>query len=185
VRMRSRKPWVLCRRRLFGWYVRLLNVFTPLEGWVQQSGHTGSRRARLVASCGQLAPLAHEKDRLDRTVMDMRHRSTPVQTCQRYVSREDRVNSTSSGPARHAHRVSRRDTPQPGDNWSCPCGQLVDPQVRELLGSVLPGSPTARFAHRDREFCGFTLSSTDRSHPGSLLRDWSEGLGRRQRHGSN
>jgi len=32
VRMRSRKPWVLCRRRLFGWNVRLLNVFTPLRG---------------------------------------------------------------------------------------------------------------------------------------------------------
>ncbi len=25
--------------------------------------------------------------------MDMRHRSTPVQTCQRYAVREDRVNS--------------------------------------------------------------------------------------------
>ena len=32
VRIRRRKPWVLCRRRLFGWNVRLLNVFTPLEG---------------------------------------------------------------------------------------------------------------------------------------------------------
>jgi hypothetical protein len=26
VRMRSRKPWVLARRRLFGWNVRLLTV---------------------------------------------------------------------------------------------------------------------------------------------------------------
>jgi len=26
VRIRSRKPWVLARRRLFGWYVRLLTV---------------------------------------------------------------------------------------------------------------------------------------------------------------
>jgi hypothetical protein len=29
--------------------------------------------------------------------MDMRHRSTPVQTCQRYVVREDRVNSAAKG----------------------------------------------------------------------------------------
>jgi hypothetical protein len=41
------------------------------------------------------------------------------------------------------NRVSCRDTPQPGDNWACPCGQLVDPQGRELLASLLPTSSTA------------------------------------------
>ena len=44
VRIRRRKPWVLCRRRLFGWYVRLLNVFTPLKGAGQQSDHRVVRR---------------------------------------------------------------------------------------------------------------------------------------------
>jgi len=63
--------------------------------------------------------------------MDMRHRSTPVQTCQRYVVRADRVNSAAKRAAWHADRVSSRDTPQPGDNWSGTCGQLVDPQVPE------------------------------------------------------
>jgi hypothetical protein len=38
---------------------------------------------------GQLAPLAHG----DRIIMDMRHRSTPVQTFQRYALRSKRVNS--------------------------------------------------------------------------------------------
>ena len=104
--------------------------------------------------------------------MDMRHRSTPVQTCQRYAVREDRVNSaataevqsrtgpgssmtsdrgqTSQPPAR-----VRRDTPLPGDNWARTCGRLVDPQARELLASQLPDSPTARrFAHTDWAFGG-------------------------------
>ena len=117
VRMRRRKPWVLCRRRLFGWNVRLLNVFTPLEGW-DYSPVTGSRRASLVASWGQLAPLAHDGTRRIEAVMDMRHRSTPVQTCQRYAVRADRVNSTAGPPPGAPHpRVSVRHA----DAW----GQLV------------------------------------------------------------
>jgi hypothetical protein len=35
VRMRSRKPWVLARRRLFGWKVRLLTT-APQQGQVRQ-----------------------------------------------------------------------------------------------------------------------------------------------------
>jgi hypothetical protein len=45
VRMRSRKPWVLARRRLFGWKVRLLtsnSVFESCPGG--QSRHTEAAR---------------------------------------------------------------------------------------------------------------------------------------------
>jgi len=33
VRMRSRKPWVLARRRLFGWKVRLVTRVSNYIGW--------------------------------------------------------------------------------------------------------------------------------------------------------
>ena len=33
VRIRRRKPWVLARRRLFGWKVRLLTMFSHLQWW--------------------------------------------------------------------------------------------------------------------------------------------------------
>jgi hypothetical protein len=46
VRMRSRKPWVFARRRLFGWYVRLLTSASP------SSVHPGRRTAGVVAWSG-------------------------------------------------------------------------------------------------------------------------------------
>jgi len=97
VRIRSRKPWVLCRRRLFGWNVRLLNLFTPLRGACLMSPVTGSVERFGSPAVGQLAPLTHG----DRIIMDMRHRSTPVQTCQRYALRCERVNSA----AAHCHLI--------------------------------------------------------------------------------
>ena len=36
VRIRRRKPWVLARRRLFGWKVRLVTRFSNYIGWVSQ-----------------------------------------------------------------------------------------------------------------------------------------------------
>jgi hypothetical protein len=63
--------------------------------------------------------------------MDMRHRSTPVQTCQRYAVREDRVNSAAKGDFDTPNSVFRCDTPQPWGQLVWPCGQLVDPQGRE------------------------------------------------------
>src|SRR6266511_3271987 len=45
VRMRSRKPWVFARRRLFGWYVRLLTVWLRLR--------------MLWAACALVTWLAH------------------------------------------------------------------------------------------------------------------------------
>jgi hypothetical protein len=63
VRMRSRKPWVFARRRLFGWYVRLLTSGSPSSyaPYVGRSGWCGLRRsgageARHRNSRGQCYP---------------------------------------------------------------------------------------------------------------------------------
>jgi hypothetical protein len=44
VRMRSRKPWVFARRRLFGWYVRLLTLGTPSSSRRRARRRTGTAR---------------------------------------------------------------------------------------------------------------------------------------------
>jgi hypothetical protein len=53
VRMRRRKPWTLCRRRLFGWYVRLLTSFSF-------DGLQGMHRAQISGVPHRLAPLTHD-----------------------------------------------------------------------------------------------------------------------------
>jgi hypothetical protein len=64
VRMRSRKPWTLARRRLFGWKVLLLMVIAPkpsFEGRKEVGGpEAGSQLIKSTAliGCGQtFAPL--------------------------------------------------------------------------------------------------------------------------------
>src|SRR3954469_13658388 len=65
VRIRSRKPWVLDRRRLFGWNVRLLTRYShyttsavacpPADGHARGVGGRGAsrtRRAPEAGSCG-------------------------------------------------------------------------------------------------------------------------------------
>jgi uncharacterized protein (DUF2132 family) len=47
VRIRRRKPWVLARRRLFGWKVRLLTV------WLHRNKASGARLAGALGSVGQ------------------------------------------------------------------------------------------------------------------------------------
>ena len=42
VRIRRRKPWVLARRRLFGWKVRLLTRVSNYIGWVSHAARPGS-----------------------------------------------------------------------------------------------------------------------------------------------
>ena len=74
------------------------------QGAGQNSPRTGSyvRDASPVAS--QLAPPTHEITRQG-AVMDMRHRSTPDSTCQRYALRRDRVKPSgrrTSPPSRPA-----------------------------------------------------------------------------------
>ena len=46
VRMRRRKPWVLARRRLFGWKVRLLTMFSHLRWWAEGPGGRGAGGVR-------------------------------------------------------------------------------------------------------------------------------------------
>ena len=98
------------------------------------------------------------------TVMDMRHRSTPVETCQRYVFGLGRVNSNHRVGARpHAPRpptdrccgssLCRTAQAEPtqarvarrhADAWGCwrPClWTTVDPQARRLLSSNLRTAP--------------------------------------------
>ena len=65
--------------------------------------------------------------------MDMRHRSTPVQTCQRYALRRDRVNSPAGvgfwvkleAAAKAPVETFSTDTPMPGDISADTCGQLL------------------------------------------------------------
>src|SRR5689334_7118953 len=79
--------------------------------------------------------------------MDMRHRSTPVQTCQRYVVPVDRVNSAANGAASHpssaCRATTRRTWGQRAGTAVGTCGQLVDPQVPQLLVSCFREAPTA------------------------------------------
>jgi len=89
------------------------------------------------------------------TVVDMRHRSTPVTTCQRYVLAVNRVNSASSPERRGVHpvenrrnaggpgRVFRADTPQSVDIAPASLWTTVDPQAREALASMVPGNPNS------------------------------------------
>ena len=106
----------------------------------------------------------------------MRHRSTPVSTCQRYALAVHRVNSASTceWPGRHLvrppqagtrdhhldHRGDQRrvfgsDTPQPVDFAPSSMWTTVDPQARKLLASGVPGNPHHRLAaqanHRDAQ----------------------------------
>ena len=126
------------------------------------------RAGRDVASWGQLAPLAHATTR-GWTVMDMRHRSTPVSTCQRYAlgdrqgqfgelrpsaaHRETATSAVRPAPRRPGtRRVSGATRRSLGARslWT-----TVDPQARKLLASRVPGNPNHRLAaqanHRDAQ----------------------------------
>lgn len=68
VRMRSRKPWTLARRRLFGWNVRLplATAFSPHHGWQfgPDSAAAHSRVTELPLSQALLEPArAHKAGR--------------------------------------------------------------------------------------------------------------------------
>jgi hypothetical protein len=62
VRMRSRKPWVFARRRLFGWKVRLLTTGSTivLSGGRGQHRDTGNRCG--TAAGGLPAPIPRRQD---------------------------------------------------------------------------------------------------------------------------
>ena len=75
----------------------------------------------------------------------MRHRSTPVSTCQRYALAVNRVNSATapgSGPAWPDTACRLRHAAA----WGYCLGSLwttVDPQAREALASMVPGNPNS------------------------------------------
>ncbi len=79
VRMRRRNPCTLWRRRLFGWYVRLLTSFSPSWFRAVTPGRSGSA-VPLVGRVRRLsAGTAHPRTTPggDYSFVDMRHPSTP------------------------------------------------------------------------------------------------------------
>jgi hypothetical protein len=108
VRMRRRKPWVLARRRLFGWKVRLLT--SVLRNW---SGPGG-----LMSAGGRPdQPQSEARARLRTSITGMRKRPTGRRL--RYASASHRVKpdqtSRHTGPAvgsiSSARGLDREDTP--------------------------------------------------------------------------
>jgi hypothetical protein len=95
VRIRRRKPCTLCRRRLFGWYVRLLTSSSP-KRFVGVRSSTGSHDATT-------SPVT-------RTTGTARPREDPLPPCQRRVRRgsvvDMRHRSNRSRPANGTRRVS-------------------------------------------------------------------------------
>ena len=86
VRIRRRKPCVLCRRRLFGWNVRLL---TSLSGVGLRTRMFSDQVRAICCKCNQrefrLAPPTRGESPIPTRVsgswrlsVNMRHRSTPV-----------------------------------------------------------------------------------------------------------
>ena len=55
VRIRRRKPWVLARRRLFGWKVRLLTRVSNYIGWVSHVPRDQVQAARIDAPRTRIA----------------------------------------------------------------------------------------------------------------------------------
>ena len=145
VRMRRRKPWVLCRRRLFGWNVRLLKVFTPLRGLADESGHRVGRASRSPVA-GQLAPPAHASP-------NCHGHAAPVDagvTCSRYALGPERVNSTerrtraaTSGPVGdRASRAAVLHSPSACGYRARNLWTTVDSRASGLLASHPEGSST-------------------------------------------
>ena len=139
------------------------------RGWAEKSDHRMARWATLVDQ--HRAPTTLWTS--PRSVVDMRHRSTPVSTCQRYALAVHRVNSASTvewpgrgGPSPPAEtpiattydhhldhpgnqcRVFGSDTPQPVGFAPNSLWTTVDPQVRKLLASGVPGNPIIGWPHR-------------------------------------
>jgi hypothetical protein len=134
VRMRRRKPWVLARRRLFGWKVRLLTLIsvTGGPGWSASAGGAVSSPAAIgnPRACHGHAKTA------DKAASTVRERAPQGQT------------SLSTAPAdpryQHAAIPSVADTPAI-DKFSCfRVTNFVD-QVARVVGLLLAspfGAPT-------------------------------------------
>jgi hypothetical protein len=126
VRIRSRNPWVLARRRLFGWKVRLLTaklhqrpgMCTTGKGMLQQPLYGGRSRVRSAARSGQTTRLPRVSAHSAAAVKPTRRGSTTDSA---------RVVENRLLPAR-GHCYVRRHRPFP----------VVRPARRGLSGSRLP-----------------------------------------------
>ena len=131
VRMRSRKPCLRLRRRLFGWYVRLLTAMLPYGNRsVRRSGMTRGRPQGPVGSTATAHPRCDRHSGGSRACD--RSRSDP--TSQRYGRTTAGSNSpTPHGPAYPTSQHLRRsattapDTPvHPSPRCAAGCGQPVE-----------------------------------------------------------
>jgi hypothetical protein len=159
VRIRRRKPWVLCRRRLFGWNVRLLTDSLHSRGWAERSDHRGDH----VGHFGRPAPRTNDPCGLSWTCGTGRRRFRPANGTRWPFTGSIRraPRSATLATCRDPRRQHLRTPPgPPGDQMSrvrprhaaacgfCPCclWTTVDPQARKLLASGVPGSPDHRLA---------------------------------------
>jgi hypothetical protein len=111
VRIRRRKPCTLCRRRLFGWYVRLLTSSSP--GRCRGRPKSRSHDARGVGGSGAASHATFWSTSEVRTLWaggcwQAGGTSRTGSTCQRYADPGDRVNSScSTGVGGQNHRSSQ------------------------------------------------------------------------------
>ncbi len=125
VRMRSRKPWVFARRRLFGWKVRLLT-------WGSSTSFGAPARVTGPGVCGvdRLSPCAHEEPRcLDEWRLHSHEGlrltgSLPIGGRRRQPSTTRPCNGT-RGPPSRSNRAVTATAPQAwhGVRLYTPCGQ--------------------------------------------------------------
>jgi hypothetical protein len=166
VRMRSRKPCTLWRRRLFGWYVRLL---TGSLRWCSLGRHAGRSARSSVGSdgtgrdcvvagvAGVSAGTAHPRSPLELparrswTCGTRRHRVTE----ERYARRSGQVKSRSgaaaalwkAGPA-PPHRAGRT---QPPDDRQLPVDTSCRPAPTRVMFGARRVSPRSVRSPRRRQ----------------------------------
>ncbi len=161
VRMRSRKPCVLARRRLFGWNVRLLtrrlqaNELAWLHSGSGVSGSGPSQRAGGAERSSLAAPT-----RCPRTARNVPRYGPPVSRVK--LTRPTRSRPTARVPGRDATSVARergltsptrRDPRGLGAGEATDCGQRL---VADLPGCVAsrPAGPSSIGTARSRDSIG-------------------------------
>ncbi len=125
VRMRRRKPCFLARRRLFGWYVRLLTGLPHESGgdaWFDVSGSTVSAGRPLMRACRR-PPLAH------RFGLRCGHAAgVALMTTPRYGGADRRSNRPSYDLERASSRRHAEPVHPDGDirlNWHGPAASVA------------------------------------------------------------
>jgi hypothetical protein len=150
VRMRSRKPWVFARRRLFGWYVRLLTSGLRLRCLRATSARKGPLRGLFrLASRGSVGhPAAAYPTRSDRASRSrVRARSGTGKACVTSPA----ISAHSTMPSATARHVVYRTTEIIAQPNAPPCGRRVEGLWTTLLTCAVAGKhqPAATY-HRFR-----------------------------------